>query len=83
MSSNVSQADGILKAHVTSLRLLYATWIAHFKSLGYIKESTLEKLDRTICKRTLELTIRDEKIRWEHIIRLQTRAWTNETTEKK
>jgi hypothetical protein len=56
--------DGvIIKGHVTHLRLLLTTWLSHFKSLGYIEESTMEMLDRTVCKKIVGLTVRDFKVR--------------------
>lgn len=56
--------DGvIIKGHVTHLRLLLTTWLSHFKSLGYIEESTMEMIDRTVCKKIVGLTVRDFKVR--------------------
>ena len=56
-------SSAINQAHVTSLRLLIAPWIIHFKSLNYIKEGTMDMLDRRICRKTVDLTTREPSIR--------------------
>lgn len=55
--------DTVIKAHVASLRLLLAGWITHFRSVGYVKEGTMDMLDRKVCKRTVDLTIKELKVR--------------------
>lgn len=65
----------IVSAHVVSLRLLFTAWITHFRSLGYVKDSTMELLDRTVCRRTVELTVRDIKAR--EAIGANERVWSD------
>ena len=59
----VEARDSIIDAHVVQLRLLFTAWISYFRSLGYIKESTMDMLDRTVCKKSIELSVKDPKAR--------------------
>ncbi|KAJ8607045.1 hypothetical protein MRB53_040554 [Persea americana] len=57
------QIDSVLRAHITSLRLMISTWITHFRAIGWIKETTMEMLDTRVCRRCVELTVKDAKAR--------------------
>ena len=57
-------AHSVVQAHVTQFRLLLTSWITHFKSLGYMKEKTMDMLDRMVAHRIKRLTIRDIKTRY-------------------
>ncbi|KAJ9656372.1 hypothetical protein H2201_008566 [Coniosporium apollinis] len=47
----------------TLFQLLFTAWPLHFQSQGYLKDKTMEMLDRKVCKATLERTIRDARVR--------------------
>lgn len=55
--------DVVVKSHVTSLRLLLAGWITHFRALRYVKDSTMDLLDKKVCRKTVDLTIKEPKVR--------------------
>lgn len=57
------ERDPVLAAHITSLRLLFTAWLSHFNSLGYIKESTMDSLDKSVLRRILQLSVKDHKAR--------------------
>jgi len=54
----------ILNAHVVSLRLMFSAWMSHFRSLGYLKESTMDMLDRGVCRLSVERSVGDVRVRW-------------------
>lgn len=62
-SEDVDTPRPIVNAHVVALRLLFTAWISHFRSLGYIKESTMDMLDKTVLKRSVQVSVRDFKAR--------------------
>ncbi|WPG98527.1 Hypothetical protein R9X50_00131800 [Acrodontium crateriforme] len=51
------------KAHSVFVRLLLPPYTIHFKSPTYMRESTLELLDRKVCKETLKSTAQDASVR--------------------
>lgn len=53
----------VVNAHVVSLRLLFTAWITHFRSLGYIKDTTMDMLDQTVLKRSIHISVRDFEAR--------------------
>jgi len=53
----------VVYAHVVSLRLLFTAWITHFRSLGYIKDTTMDMLDQTVLRRSIQISVRDTKAR--------------------
>ena len=52
-----------LPAYVTQFKLLLTGWISHFNSLGYIKDSTMEMLDKSVAHKYKDLTVRDAGVR--------------------
>jgi len=54
----------VLNAHVVSLRLMFSAWMSHFRSLGYVKESTMDMLDRGVCRPSVERSVGDVRVRW-------------------
>ena len=44
------------KTYSTFIRMAFTPYAIHFKSPRYMKESTLERLDMTVLKKTLHLT---------------------------
>ncbi|KAI9657835.1 MAG: copper transport protein [Alyxoria varia] len=52
----------VVKAHLVHLRLLMISWTTHFRSVGYMKDSTMEMMDREIAQKTLELSATNYKI---------------------
>ena len=70
----LNETDTLLKSYKTSLLLLLTTYQTHFRSLGYIKETTLDLLDRTVSKRTGQLTVRDSRAR--DALGTETKVWT-------
>ena len=55
--------SSVVKAYVTQFRLLLTTWISHFRSLGYMKPDTMDKLDRNVAQKIWDLSFGDEQIR--------------------
>lgn len=65
--------DPVLRAHITSLRLLFTAWLTHFKTsghdrdgkpeYGYIKEQTMERLDKQVLRKILELSVQNGRAR--------------------
>lgn len=65
--------DQILRAHVTSLRLLFTAWLTHFRTsgyekdgkpeYGYIKEQTMDYLDKVVLRKILTLSVQDGRAR--------------------
>ena len=51
-------------AYATFLRLALAAYTVHFKSHGYIKDSSLDLLDSNVCKQILELSIKKSDVRY-------------------
>lgn len=68
---DASENDSVLDAHVISLRLMFSAWMSHFRSLGYIKETTMDMLDRTVCKQSVERSVKDPKVRYVESIQLE------------
>jgi len=61
--SDNTESDSVLNAHVVSLRLMFSAWMSHFRSLGYVKDTTMDMLDRTVCKQSVERSVKDAKVR--------------------
>ncbi|KAI9718477.1 MAG: copper transport protein [Chrysothrix sp. TS-e1954] len=53
----------VANAHIVSLRLLFTGWISHFRSPGYMKDETMQILDKAICKKSVDLSVKDVKLR--------------------
>jgi hypothetical protein len=53
------------RPYLTRLRLVLGPWTVHFNSPGYIKPDTMLMLEVNVCKKTLEETRTDDKIRKE------------------
>jgi hypothetical protein len=51
------------KAHAVFVRLALPPYTVHFKSATYMKESTLELLDKKVCKETLKSTAQRNDVR--------------------
>jgi len=62
--SDVPPARTAANAHIVQIRLMFTAWITHFRSLGYIKDSTMDVLDHTVCRQALELSVKDPKVRY-------------------
>ncbi|EGP92441.1 uncharacterized protein MYCGRDRAFT_32716 [Zymoseptoria tritici IPO323] len=52
----VRDGDTAKAAHAVFIRLALPPYTVHFKSSTYMKESTLELLDKNVCKETLKST---------------------------
>ncbi|KJX94583.1 hypothetical protein TI39_contig4174g00003 [Zymoseptoria brevis] len=52
----VRDGDAAKAAHAVFIRLALPPYTVHFKSSTYMKESTLELLDKNVCKETLKST---------------------------
>ncbi|KAL9055817.1 MAG: hypothetical protein Q9162_003351 [Coniocarpon cinnabarinum] len=63
MRGQAPMKDAALKAHVVQFRLLMATWTTHFKSLDYVKETTMDMLDKRALKAFAELTMNNPDAR--------------------
>jgi len=61
--NDIPPARTAANAHIVQLRLMFTAWITHFRSLGYIKDSTMDVLDHTVCRQALELSVKDPKVR--------------------
>lgn len=61
--NDIPPARTAANAHIVQLRLMFTAWITHFRSLGYIKDSTMDVLDQTVCRQALELSVKDSKVR--------------------
>ena len=55
--------EKLSKAHRVFLRLVLSPYTVHFKSLSYIKDTTLDLLDRKVCKETLKGTAQQAALR--------------------
>lgn len=62
--NDIPPARTAANAHIVQLRLMFTAWITHFRSLGYIKDSTMELLDHSVCRQALELSVKDAKVRY-------------------
>jgi len=60
---DATDSDTLMKAHIVSLRLMLSAWMSHFRSLGYVKDSTMDMLDRTVCKQSVERSVKEAKVR--------------------
>lgn len=54
---------GSAKAHAVFVRLVLPPYTVHFKSATYMKDSTLELLDKKVCKETLKSTAQRADVR--------------------
>lgn len=50
-------------AHSVFIRLVLGPYTVHFKSAGYMRESTLDLLDKKVCKETLSSTAQRATVR--------------------
>jgi hypothetical protein len=57
------------------IRLVLGPYMMHFKSAGYMREATLEILDRKVCKETLHSTAQRSSVR--EAIGTDTRFWAD------
>lgn len=53
------------KAYNVLVRLALPPYTIHFKSSTYMKETTMEMLDKTVCKESLRATAQKAEVRWE------------------
>ncbi|KAK4549402.1 hypothetical protein LTR36_006399 [Oleoguttula mirabilis] len=51
------------KAHSVFVRLVFPAYTVHFKSPTYVRDTTLDLLDKKVCKETLKSTAQDGLIR--------------------
>jgi len=42
---------------------MFATWQTHFRSLGYVKDSTMAMLDKVVCAEAVRRTVADAGVR--------------------
>ena len=63
-TSEYEPGKTVVNAHIVNLRLLFTGWITHFRSPGYMKDDTMQLLDKTICKRSVDLTVKDANFRY-------------------
>lgn len=56
-------SSGSLKAHSVFVRLVLPPYTIHFKAPKYMRESTLELLDKKVCKETLKSTAQKPDVR--------------------
>lgn len=66
-------ATSIMKAHSVFLRLVLPPYTIHFKSAGYMKDVTLEMLDKKVCKEILRRSAKDPAVR--EAIGLDAKFW--------
>lgn len=59
----VPASNAVAQAHVAQLRLMFATWQTHFRSLGYVKDSTMAMLDKVVCAEAVRRTVADAGVR--------------------
>lgn len=55
--------ERLTKAHSIFVRLVLPPYTIHFKSPTYMRDATLELLDRKVCKETLKSTAQDARVR--------------------
>nr|POF04588.1 copper transport protein 86 [Quercus suber] len=55
--------DRVAKAHSIFVRLVLPPYTIHFKSPTYMRDGTLELLDKKVCKETLKSTAQDARVR--------------------
>lgn len=51
------------KAHSVNIRLVFPAYTVHFKSPSYVRDTTLDLLDKKVCKETLKSTAQDASVR--------------------
>lgn len=61
---HVSLDKTVAQAHVIQLRLMFATWQTHFRSLGYVKDSTMQMMDKVVCWEVVQKSVKDATIRY-------------------
>jgi hypothetical protein len=61
-------------AYSTLMRLGLPAYTIHFKSSTYMRESSLEMLDRKVCKNILKASAQQPEVRLVQIIIIQTFA---------
>lgn len=66
----VSPETTVARSHLLHFKMMLATWMTHFRSLGYIKDSTMKMLDDNGCKKLVELTVKDQRIRCVNSMRM-------------
>ncbi|KAK4959695.1 hypothetical protein LTR66_012971 [Elasticomyces elasticus] len=77
MASESQKTGPKAKAHSTFIRLVFPGYIAHFKSAAYLKEATLDLLDRRVCGEMLRLTAQKADVR--EAIGLDPKFWQDFT----
>ncbi|KAK5124955.1 hypothetical protein LTR85_001145 [Meristemomyces frigidus] len=57
------QLSRLQKAHTLYILLVFPAFCAHFKSPTYVRDTTLDLLDKKVCKETLKSTAQDASVR--------------------
>ncbi|TKA26816.1 hypothetical protein B0A50_04262 [Salinomyces thailandicus] len=63
MARELDYHERINKAHAVLVRLVLPPYTIHFKSPTYMRDHTLDLLDRRACKETLKSTAQDASVR--------------------
>lgn len=63
MARDPHSHDRLQKAHSVFVRLVFPAYTVHFKSPTYMRDATLDLLDKKVCKETLKSTAQDALIR--------------------
>ncbi|KAK3678625.1 hypothetical protein LTR78_001923 [Recurvomyces mirabilis] len=63
MARGLDGEEKAIKAHSVLLRLVLPPYTIHFKSSTYMREGTLDLLDRKVCKETLKSTANNALVR--------------------
>lgn len=66
MPSTTQDSHDAAMAHAHSIfvRLALPPYTIHFKSPSFMKEATMEMLDKRVCKETLKKTAQKAEVRW-------------------